>query len=190
MPDDVFSLFDDYAARFARGERPEVRRYLARAGTGADGLAQLIDGYLARATPPAPSEETVALSTAALQGRSALAEARERRGLSRADVVDALVAALGLDRAKTAKIARYYAELETSDRDATRVDRRVFEALATTLRASAADLVPRRPRARTVSWGLSLAPAAPVMPPPSAAAAAPPTRVEPPDEVDRLFGRP
>jgi transcriptional regulator with XRE-family HTH domain len=188
MPDDLFSLFDDYAARFARGERPEVRAYLARAGGSADELARLIDGYLARAAPPAPSEDTVALSTAALHGRSPLAEARERRGLTRADVVEALVAALGLDRSKTTKVARYYAEIERSDRDPSRVDRRVLEALANTLRASASDLVARAPRAATVSWGLSLAAAAPAIPPPDAAAAAPSARVEPPDEIDRLFG--
>ena len=56
MPEDVFSLFDDYAARFAHGERPEARAYLARAGGRADELAQLTDGYLARAMPPPPAK--------------------------------------------------------------------------------------------------------------------------------------
>jgi hypothetical protein len=189
MPDDVFSLFDDYAARFARGERPDTRAYLARAGSGADELAQLIDGFLTRAVPPAPSEETIALTTAALEGRSPLVEARERRGLSRADVVDALVAALGLDRAKLAKIARYYGELETAARDPRRVDRRVFEALASTLRTTVSDLVAAKPRPdealAAFSWPAAPARrmhlfAAKVEP----AAAAP----EPPDEIDLLFG--
>jgi hypothetical protein len=187
MPDDVFSLFDDYAARFARGERPELRAYLARAGAGADELAQLIDGYLVRASPPRPSEDAVALTTAALQGRSPLTEARERRGLKRDDVVDALIAALGLDRAKRKKVARYYEELETGARDPRRVDRRVYEAIARTLRASVPDLV---------GWRTF-----PEVAAPAAAAAAPAmtfeatftarvlrSRPEPPDEIDRLFG--
>jgi hypothetical protein len=187
MPEDEFSLFDDYAARFARGERPEARAYLKRAGAGADDLAQLIDGYLARATPPPPSADAVLLTAAALYGRSPLLEARERRGLSRADVVDALIAALGLDRTKSAKVLRYYEELESAVRDPNRVDRRVFEALAETLRATASDLVGRG--ARRPPEGLGYLWAATAMPPPAAAAAAPLARTEPPDEIDRLFGR-
>jgi hypothetical protein len=186
MPEDVFSLFDDYAARFARGERPEARAYLTRAGADVDELAQLIDGYLARATPPPPSEDAVAVTTAALHGRSPLREARARSGLSGAEVVDALVAALGLDRAKRPKVARYYDELEEAVRDPRRVDRRVFEALGATLRASASDLA-RGPRARVEGLGFSLATAAPA-PLPHAAVAARAAHVEPPDEIDRLFG--
>lgn len=174
-------LFDDYAARFARGERPEPRAYLARAGAGADELAQLIDGYLARASPPPPSEETVALTAAALRGRSPLVEARTRRGLSRDEVVDALIAALGLDRAKRAKVSRYYAELEAGVREPRRVDRRVLEALAQTLHGGLPELV----------WGLPVHgkafrfSAAPAPPQVAAAKVAP----EPPqDDVDRLFG--
>jgi hypothetical protein len=189
MPDDVFSLFDEYAARFVRGERPEARVYLLRAGADADELAQLIDGYLARATPPPPSEDAVALTTAALHGRSPLLEARERRGLTPGDVVDALIAALSLDRAKRAKVLRYYQELEAPIRDPARVDRRVFEALAATLRTTASDLLgrgPLRPReAFSYLW------AEPTIPPPAAAASAAmrlTRRPEPPDEIDRLFG--
>jgi hypothetical protein len=189
MPDDVFSLFDEYAASFARGERPEARAYLERAGGGADELAQLIDGYLARATPPAPSDDMVALTTAALEGRSPLLEARERRGLTPGDVVDALIGALGLDRAKRTKVLRYYEELEVTIRDARRVDRRVFEALAATLRTTASDLLgratPQPQEAFDYFW------AAPSIPPPAAAASAAPmrmARLEPPDEIDRLFG--
>ena len=174
---DVFSLFDDYAARFAQ-----------RADAGADELAQLIDGYLARATAPPPTDDTVALTTAALEGRSPLREARERRGLSRTDVADALIATLGLDRAKSTKVARYYEELEAAVRDPTRVDRRVFEALAATLRTTASDLVAGGARARLEGFDLSLAPAAPAIPPPATAAAAPRTRIEPPDEIDHHFG--
>jgi hypothetical protein len=188
MPEDVFSLFDDYAARFARGERPEPRAYLTRAGAGAGELAQLIDGYLTRATPSPPSEDTVALTTAALRGRSPLLEARARRGLTRDEVVDALIAALGLDRAKHAKVSRYYEELENGFREPSRIDRRVFEAVGRALRASVADLVGWRtsPLRREVAH----LPAAPAMTFEATFAAAPARAARPaaPDEIDRLFG--
>jgi hypothetical protein len=188
MPEDVLSLFDDYAARFARGERPEPRAYLARAGARAGELAQLIEGYLTRAAPPPPSEDTVALTTAALQGRSPLREARERRGLARAEVVEALIAALGLDRGKIGKVTRYYEELETAVRDPRRVDRRVFEALAATLRTTASDLVGGGTPRRLEGLGFSSVWAAPAMPAQAAAARPRFARKEPPDEIDKLFG--
>ena len=34
MADEVMRLFDEYAASFARGERPDTRAYLAQAGKG------------------------------------------------------------------------------------------------------------------------------------------------------------
>ncbi len=59
MADDVMVLFDEYAARFARGERPDPREYLRRAGEGAEELASLIDAAealrLTAAAPPRPS---------------------------------------------------------------------------------------------------------------------------------------
>ena len=33
MADEVMRLFDDFAARFARGERPDAREYLTRRAT-------------------------------------------------------------------------------------------------------------------------------------------------------------
>jgi hypothetical protein len=191
MPDDVFSLFDDYAARFARGERPDVRSYLTRAGADADELALLIDGHLARATPHQPTEDAVAITTAALHGRSPLVEARERRGLTREQVVDALVGTLGLDRTKIAKVARYYGELEAAVRDPSRVDRRVFEALATTLRTTVSDLLSPRTtpiaEAAAFAWQAPPAPAASPRVRRFALAARAPAP-EPPDEIDVLFG--
>jgi hypothetical protein len=37
-------LFDEYAATFAWGKRPDPRTYLARAGEGQGELAALIEG--------------------------------------------------------------------------------------------------------------------------------------------------
>jgi DNA repair protein RadA/Sms len=50
----AFELFDEYAAAYARGERPELGEFLARAGEDADELARLVDAFLARAPTPAP----------------------------------------------------------------------------------------------------------------------------------------
>jgi hypothetical protein len=146
MPEDVFTLFDDYAARFARGEAPDLRGYLTRAGESAGELGRLVDAFLARASPPEPDEERVALARAWVEGQPPLLELRTRRGLRRDAVVDALVKLLGLDPTKRAKVKRYYHELESGLLEARGVDRRVWEALAETLRAQAADLVAWRPR--------------------------------------------
>jgi hypothetical protein len=192
MPDDVFSLFEDYAARFARGERPDVRTYLTRAGPDADDLARPIDGHLARIAPSQPAEDTVAVTNAALHGRSPVREARERRGMSSERVVDALIAALRLDRAKIAKVARYYGELESSARDPSHVDRRVFEVLASTLRTTVSDLLaPRTPpsvEAVTFAWPAPAPAAAPQARARPFTLAARASAPEPPDEIDRLFG--
>ena len=51
MPE-LFELFDEYASAYARGERPQAREYLERAGPQADELAGLIDRFLV-STPAA-----------------------------------------------------------------------------------------------------------------------------------------
>ena len=54
-------LFEEFAARFARGEHPDVRDYLERAADERDELSALLDGFLAASPAPAPSEETRAV---------------------------------------------------------------------------------------------------------------------------------
>ena len=80
MPE-LFELFDEYAAAYARGERPQAREYLARAGPQADELAGLIDEFLQRspAAEPAPAylRATSAIDPTAPPPSSAAAE-RER----------------------------------------------------------------------------------------------------------------
>jgi cell division protein FtsB len=41
LPEHAFELFDEYAAAYARGERPDAGAYLERAGAEADELARL-----------------------------------------------------------------------------------------------------------------------------------------------------
>ena len=183
MADEVFRLFDEYAARFARGERPDAREYLARAGEGAEELAALIDGYLAAAAAPVADENARAAAAAWLEGEPPLLALRNRRALKRDAVVDALVTSLALNPAKRAKVERYYHRLETGLLDPGRVSGRVFDVLAETLRASLADVRGWRPRAveteavfaRTDDRATSMAP--------FAAGAEPEER----DEIDALF---
>jgi len=160
-----------------------VAEYLARAGEEADELAALLDAFLQAAPPPPPAEETVATMEAWAAGESPLLALRVRRGLRRAQVVEALVKLLGLDPAKERKVGRYYHRLETGLLDPARVDRRVFEALAEALTARVADLLTWRAPPLEAEPAYRVTPGA-AMPP--AAAPAPPT--EPPDEIDRLFG--
>src|SRR6266480_1484333 len=51
---EMFELFDEYAAAYARGERPRAREYLTRAGPQADELAGLIDQFLQRSPAAEP----------------------------------------------------------------------------------------------------------------------------------------
>jgi hypothetical protein len=146
MADEVFELFDDYAARFARGERPDAREYLARAGEGADELAGLIDRFLQAAPVPAAGEDERTLAAAWIEGEPPLLELRNRRGLKRDAIVDALISAFGLDPAKRQKVKGYYHQLETGLLEPREVDRRVFDVLAETLSAPLADVRAWRPQ--------------------------------------------
>jgi hypothetical protein len=182
VPERVEQLFDEYARAYARGERPEAREYLERAGPDADALAGLIDRYLAGVPAPAPDERTVELFEAWHVGESPLLRLRTAQGVKRDTVVAALVKKLGLDPKKATKVKRYYHELESGLLEPEQVDRRVFEVLAETLGARAADLVAWRRRTAVF--------------PATAYARAdePPGRLnapvvipEPDDEIDRLF---
>jgi hypothetical protein len=186
MAEDAMALFDEFAARWARGERPDAREYLRRAGAGAEELAPLLERFAAASPPPEPSEDAVALIRAWRGGEPPLLELRRRRGLKRAAVVDALVAALGLDPATREKVAGYYHALESGLLDPGRVDRSVFAALAEALAARVEDLLAWEPPVQHEGVyyrrsDASIAAAGTAAP---AAAASP----EPPDEVDRLFG--
>ena len=145
MADGVFELFDEYAAAYARGERPRAEEYLERAGDHADDLAQLLDGFLAATPPPAPDADTLAIVGGWVGGDTPLLELRRRRGLTRDRVVDGLIRALALDRAKRDKVKRYYHELESGLLEPRRVDRRVFAAVADALKTRVDDVLTWRP---------------------------------------------
>jgi hypothetical protein len=142
---ELFELFDDYAAAYARGERPQAREYLERAGPLADALARLIDHFLQGSPAAEPDEETMTIVGALVEGHPPLLELRVQRGLRREQVVDALVRLLGLDVKKGQKVAGYYHQLEGGLLEPRGVDRRVWEALAQTFKTRVDDLVAWRP---------------------------------------------
>ena len=188
MPD-LDRLLDDFAARLARGERPDARAYVARAGSEGPELTELIDRLLL-AAPPAPAdEESVALMQAWADGEPPLLELRRRRGRRRDAVVEAIMIALALAPATRARVAGHYHRLESGLLDPARVDRRVMAAIATAMGATLDELgkwAVRRPPP-LASARLMRGPAFEVRGAPSARLE---SRIEPEewDEVDRLFG--
>src|SRR4051794_29365542 len=135
---DVFALFDEYAAAYARGEQPRAEDYLARAGGEAGELAALLERFLAAA--PAPVEADARVLGAFLAGEPSLLALRTRRRVTRDAVVDAIVTRVRLATAKRAKVKRYYHELETGLLAPDGVDGRVLEAIAETLGARIGEL--------------------------------------------------
>lgn len=136
MPD-VDLLFDEFAASYVRGDRPDVRAFLARAGGGADELARLIDRFVRAVPAPEPSEDDVAVMRARLEGEPGLLALRIRRRQRVDDVVADLAERLSVD--DLPRLKRYYQRLEGATLDPRRIDQRVWDALrglfATNVRA-------------------------------------------------------
>ena len=179
----LFDLFDEYAVAYARGERPDLRAYLERAGSEADQLAELVDRWLVEAPAPMPEPERVELMRAWVRGEPPLVELRGRRGLKRGAVIDALIAALSIDPAKREKVRDYYHRLEVGTLDPAGVSRQVWEALTGLLGTDARSIASWRPRP------IEAAPAFRLAEPKGSPATELYHRVAPsePDEVDRLF---
>jgi hypothetical protein len=184
----VERLFDEFALAYVRGEVPDVRAYLERAGAEREALGRLIDRFLEAAPARQPTEEELVLLHASLERQPPVLVLRLRRRLTRQAVVGALVRALGLDPAAEAKVASYYHRLEGGLLDPEPVDRSVWDALGELLHADVRALAGVRPAPLAAEAAFRRADAdAVTAPPPAAAAAAPAAPEEPPDEVDRLF---
>jgi hypothetical protein len=184
MADRLDMLFDEWAQRYRRGEGPDLREYLDRAGPERDAFAGLVDRFLQAAPAPEPAADRVALARAWTEGQPPLLQLRVERGVRRDEVVDALVAGLGLDPSRRERVKERLHELETGQLEPRRVDRRVLETIAATLSARVADLLAWRPLPappQTAYFRASEAISASI---PSAPAA---DRGEA-DEIDELFG--
>lgn len=181
---DADRLFDEFAIRWVRGERPDVADYLEQAAGDAEraDLASLVDAFLATAPVPEPTEEEVAIMRARLEGDPGLVALRVERGLKRGAVVDRLVELLGLPGGARDKVGRRYHELESGLLDSRRVSPRVWEALASVFGRAVHPLAALRPpEAASVAY-YRTTDALMEMALPSADAAS--ER----DEVDDLFG--
>ena len=139
-------LFEEYVGRFAGGERPDLREYLARAGESREELAQLVDRFLQWAEAPEPDEDAVAITQAWIEGEAPLVALRVRRGLKREAVVAAVMERFSLGVGTREKVARRYHELETGQLDVRRVDPALVSELATLFKARVADLLAWKPQ--------------------------------------------
>ena len=130
MRSDVFELFDEYAAAYARGDRPDADEFLARAGGARKELALLLEEFLRRAPAPMPSEDDVRLVGLLLADEPPLLTLRVRRGVKVDYLVDAVIERLALDPAKRPKVKRYYQRLEGGLLDPAGVSNRLRTVLA------------------------------------------------------------
>lgn len=144
---DVNALFDEFAIRRARGERPDIDAYLDRAGDGADELADLIEGLVMATPTPEPSPEAAVIARALLADQPPLYALRSAKGLRREAVVGRIRAAIGTPERLLDRLRDRYHELESGLLDVRGVDRRVADAVAAALGMDAADLPAWRPGA-------------------------------------------
>jgi hypothetical protein len=129
VPEDLRTLFDEYATAYARGEQPHVRDYLARAGDGADELGRLLEGFLGAAPRPQADADTIALVSAWAENEPPLVHLRASRGVRVDEVVEAIVEEVGLATAAAPRVKRYYQRLEQGRLDASGVSELVWNVL-------------------------------------------------------------
>ena len=182
MSDRLFELFDEYAAAYARGERPNAEDFLKRAGPERAEFASLLEEYLRRAPVQRPTEDDQRHLGLMLAEEPPLLSLRVERGLRVDDVVGALVDRLGLDPAKRTKVKGYYQRLEGGLLSPAGVSKRLRGTLAEIFGAEADD---------AISW--TAPPAAPAITflrearSVASAPAAPASTAPGEDEIDRLF---
>jgi hypothetical protein len=142
----VDTLFDEWLGRFRRGDRPDPREYLARAGAKRNELAALIDGYLAAAPRAQPDPEAVDLVSAWMRGESPLVALRVRQGLTRDATLDAISESFDLSEEQRPALAARYHELEAGLLDPARISGRFASMLAGLLETTEDVIRTWRPR--------------------------------------------
>jgi hypothetical protein len=184
----VETLFDEFATSYLRGEQPDVRDFLERAGAEREDLGRMLDRFLQAAPAREPTEEEVVLLRARVEQEPPLLALRLRRKLSRGSVVDAIVAALGLDPAKREKVDGYYHRLETGLLEPGGVNRRVWDALGEFLQANVRALAGVAPPLPPTASAVSYLRRADDVQERLYSMSVEHARLEPePDEIDRLF---
>ena len=178
-------LFDEFATRYVRGEHPDVREYLERAGPEREELGRLIDRFLEAVPARESTEEEIVLMQARLEQQPPILLLRLRRKLSREAVVSALMGQLRLDPGKGDKVGGYYHELEVGILDPNRVNRRVWDVLADVLKANVRGLAVFRPEPPGLAASAFMR--EPTGTQARLAHAPESPKTEEPDEIDKLF---
>ena len=201
-------LFSDFVDAWNRGEDPRVEDALARAAPGErDALGAMLRDWLAIAPTPALRPDAAAavaadpLLRAVLDatGRDAgawpelLPRLRERAGLTLRAVAERLTAVFGLRGQEERAIARLE-QMEQGELDASRVSRRLLDALGTVLGVPGEELADAgalrfRPAAAPSAMFRADGEPVPALADDFAALAAAAAAPAPPpmDELDRLF---
>jgi hypothetical protein len=179
----VAQLFDEFVDAHVSGERPDVRKFLLRAGPDSVELGHLIDRYLAVAPIEEPDAETVVALNARLEHLTPLTAARRRLPLKIDDLVESLREFLGLDESSRARLRVAYQELEAEQLDPDGVDDRVWDALRSILGLDPRRLAMRGRPAFAAPAYLRAADFQAAEPTPAAPLSAP----DQTDEVDFLF---
>jgi hypothetical protein len=177
----LFELFDEYAAAYARGDRPSAEDFLERAGEERDQLAALLGEYLPHAPVPPPSDDDQRYLGLLLAEEPPLLALRVERGLRVDDVVAALIKRLRLDESKHAKVKRYYQQLEGGLLDPHRLSDRLRSTLGEILGAGAEPATAWRAPSQAAPVFLRRAASF------DALDAAPLSAPRAEDEIDRLF---
>ena len=180
-------LFDEFATRYRRGERPDVGEYLERAGPERDDLGRLIDRFLEAVPARESTEEEIVLMQARLEQQPPILLLRLRRKLSREAVVSALMGQLRLDPGKSDKVGGYYHDLEVGNLNPGRVDGSVWDVLTDVLKANARSLAGYRVEPPALAMSAYMRETKGTQAKPAGAPAAVPSAAEEPDEIDRLF---
>ena len=127
VAEDVRELFTEYADAYVRGDEPQARDILARAGEDADELGRMLESFLAAAPRQSPGPDALAIVGAWAEGEPPLVHVRALRGVRVDEVVDAIVENTGVATEKRPKVKRYYQQLEQGLLDPGGVSERVWE---------------------------------------------------------------
>lgn len=142
--DALMDLMEEFAARRARGERPDPLDYVARAGDRGEDMRDLLDRWLMAAPPSPPAPEVVTMMTALLRDEPPLLALRHRRALTLDAVAQGLVRRLGLTPEAAPRVRALYQRLEGGRIDLGSVRRRLRDALAGILDVDQRDIVSAR----------------------------------------------
>ena len=126
-------LLEQFIAARTRGEDPDPRDYVARAGADAEALVEMLDAYLETAPTQEPSPEVRRMVERWAEGEPTLLTLRTGRGRRVGEVAQAIVERFGFSPGKAGRVRERYQELESGLIDPAGVEDGVFAAIADAL---------------------------------------------------------